>query len=93
MGDCDNRCKAEFSNGIGYCESNLCTCYYKCGPPPGTVDPKWCNIDLGLCNGDDKCKGGCCNLLYSSIYRQGQGTCVNIIGTPSYACSCFHVCK
>ncbi|TKY72749.1 Defensin protein 183 [Spatholobus suberectus] len=49
LGQCDQRCKAQHTGGQGSCNLNLCTCYYKCGPPSPTP-PKKCNAGLGLCS-------------------------------------------
>nr|KYP62294.1 Defensin-like protein 183 family [Cajanus cajan] len=88
-GDCDKRCKAEFSDGQGSCELNLCTCYYNCAPP-GPPAPKKCNINLGVCT--ENCNEDCCISKCATQYRQGQGRCTNLIGTPFSSCSCDYIC-
>ncbi|XP_057431068.1 putative defensin-like protein 180 [Lotus japonicus] len=83
--DCDQTCKSQHSstNGKGFCNDNICTCYYDCGPPlpPGPVVRK-CLAEIGPCSGQ-------CNSNCAGRFKGATGTCNAAFGN---LCICQYTC-
>ncbi|KAB2015446.1 hypothetical protein ES319_D08G025600v1 [Gossypium barbadense] len=103
--NCSSRCEAS-KNGKGICvKSSLngirtCKCLYECSGNGNNNDNddnteehenQECNMGIGRCG--VFCNDDCCNHNCVKRFKDGYGTCIGDIGTPSaYNCVCYYHC-